>query len=120
MTVPRSSVAKCPDIGATSRTLGCGWGVSLAKCSSVANGLIQVFSSRTATARFPTCHAVDAEFRPVMLKPARGEELASGGDAALKLVLRKPRPAAPDDVAEGGRHTLEGRDGVGVALVELV
>ncbi len=62
-TVPRSSVAKWPDSGATSSTRGCGRSISFAKCSRVQNGVRRTASSRTATLRPPTGDAVDAEGR---------------------------------------------------------
>ena len=48
-TVSRSSVAKCPDIGATISTFGCGLSVSFLKCNRVANEATWVISSVTAT-----------------------------------------------------------------------
>jgi hypothetical protein len=51
--VSRSSVAKWPDIGATSSTRGCGVATSFLKCSSVPNGVTCAASSVTATSRLP-------------------------------------------------------------------
>ena len=55
--MPVTSVAKWPDIGATSRTFGCGGasaGRSLAKRRSVANGVRATTCSCTATTCWPT------------------------------------------------------------------
>ena len=54
-TVPRSSVAKWPDIGATISTRGCGVAVCLRKCSSEPNGVRFTNSSVTATVSPSTC-----------------------------------------------------------------
>jgi len=49
-TVPRNSVAKCPDIGATISTRGWGaTGRALRKCSSVPNGVAAAASSTIGT-----------------------------------------------------------------------
>ncbi len=48
-TVPRSSVAKWPDIGATSSTRGWPETPCLRKCSSEQNGVLAVTSSVTCT-----------------------------------------------------------------------
>ena len=53
-TVARSSVAKWPDSGATSRTRGCATSMSFWKCSSVPNGVTCAATSRTSTSRLPT------------------------------------------------------------------
>ncbi len=53
-TVLRSSVAKCPDSGATSSTRGCAVSMSLAKRSSVPNGVICTLCSVTGTSRLST------------------------------------------------------------------
>ena len=53
-TVLRSSVAKCPDSGATSSTRGCSVVTSLRKRSSVPNGVTCAASSVTATSSLPT------------------------------------------------------------------
>ena len=53
-TVWRSSVAKWPDIGATSSTRGWGPAPSLRKCSSVPNGVASAASSVTGRRRSPS------------------------------------------------------------------
>ena len=49
VTVARNSVAKWPDIGATSSTFGCCFNDSFSKRSSVPNGVLNTGTSRTAT-----------------------------------------------------------------------
>ena len=49
MTVPRSSVAKWPDIGATRSSRGCTGPPSFLKCNSEPKGVLNVTSSLTAS-----------------------------------------------------------------------
>ena len=80
-TVPRSSVAKWPDSGATSRTRGCAWSMSFLKCSSVPNGVTSASSSRTCTSRLPTLTWSIPKGGRAWVRPAR----AISSYAAVRL-----------------------------------
>ena len=64
--------------------------------------------------------AVDGEFGPMMLQPALGEQLTDGGDAALRLGLGQAPPRPRHRTAIRCCDPLQRREGVGVALIELV
>ena len=120
-TVLRSSVAKWPDIGATSSTRGCTTAASLRKCSSVPNGVSSAASSVTPTSWLPTSHEVDAEGRAAVRQPGLGEQAPTraqvtqrrGRGAAAGFHKLRQAGAKPRDLAE--RHQE-----IGLGLVELV
>ena len=119
-TVPRSSVAKWPDSGATSSTRGCAASMSFLKCSSVPNGVTCAASSRTATSRLPTMTWVDAERRPRVGEAGARDQLVGGGQIAHAPWPGMPMPVLPNERAAMPAKRPDRRHHVGMGLIGRV
>ena len=82
-TVSRSRVAKWPDIGATTSTLGCAAPPSLRKRSRVANGVTSTASSIDRHRLAADDDALDLPGRPPVGHLGQLEHLAGGGGLAM-------------------------------------
>ena len=85
-TVPRSSVAKWPDSGATSSTRGCSASMSFWKCRSVPNGVTWAASSCTATSRLPTVMRSMPNGGRLWVRPGARDQLVGRGQVAHDAV----------------------------------
>ena len=119
-TVPRSSVAKWPDSGATSSTRGCAASMSFLKCSSVPNGVVSAARSCTATSRLPTMTAVDAEGGTGMGQPGAGDQLVGRGQVAQDGVVGDPGQWQADGLQGRARPAADRHHDVGMGLIGLI
>src|SRR5262249_47639999 len=119
-TVPRKSVAKWPDSGATRRTRGCGVSTSFLKCKSVPNGVVSAACSWIATSRLPTVTPSIPKAGPAWVSPCARNELVGRGQVAQNGVVGNAgqRPA---ERSQGGTRPVANRNhDVGMGLIGLV
>ena len=118
-TVPRSSVAKCPDRGATRSTRGWSRRDVLGEVQQRAEGRRSTASSLTATSRSST-RTDRCPRRPLVREPGPGDHL----ETRRRAVDPRQRPRPERRLAHHGRgqarHRADGSHHIGIGLIGLI